>query len=47
MSASLADESMDTSSEERDVDVVEGNVDVVEEDEAEDNDAAVSAQGTA
>ena len=40
MSASLVDESMDTSSEERDVDVVE-------EDEAEDNDAAASAQGLA
>ena len=40
MSASPTAESMDTSSEERDVDVVE-------EDEAEDNDAAVSAQGPA
>ena len=38
MSASLADEGMDTSSEERDVDVVD-------EDEAEDDDAAASAQG--
>ena len=38
MSAPLIDEGMDTSSEERDVDIVE-------EDEVEDNDAAVSAQG--
>ena len=37
MSASFTDVSMETSSE-------EGDVDIVEEDEVEDNDAAVSAQ---